>query len=69
MLVIAANRAAILKLAAAQNPTDPTLRRLQGYVSLQTFACLWGLVPGAVEDRAARSTNAAMLISPGRRRC
>lgn len=53
MLVIAANRAAILKLAAAQNPTDPTLRRLQGYISLQTFACLWGLVPGAVEDESS----------------
>ena len=53
MLVIAANRAAILKLAAGQNPTDPTLRRLQGYVSLQTFACLWGLAPGAVEDESS----------------
>lgn len=53
MLVIAANRPAILKLAAGQDPTDPTLRRLQGYVSLQTFACLWGLVPGAVEDESS----------------
>jgi hypothetical protein len=53
MLVIAANRAAILKLAAAQTSIDPTLRRLQGYISLQTFACLWGLVPGAVEDESS----------------
>ena len=53
MVVIAANRPAILRLAADQTPTDPTLRRLQGYVSLQTFACLWGLVPGAVENESS----------------
>lgn len=53
MVAIAANGSAILKLAAEQSPTDPTLRRLQGYVSLQTFACLWGLVPGGVEDESS----------------
>lgn len=53
MVVIAAHRPAILKLADAQTPTDPDLRRLKGYVDLQTFACLWGLIPGAVEDESS----------------
>jgi hypothetical protein len=53
MAAIAAHRPEILKLAAEQTPTDPTLRRLQGYVALQTFACLWGLAPGAIEDESS----------------
>jgi hypothetical protein len=50
MAVIAQNRAAILDLAARQIPTDPTLRRLEGFINLQFFDCLWGWVPGSVED-------------------
>jgi hypothetical protein len=50
MVVIAANRSAILKLASEQTPTDPTLRRLQGYINLQFFACMWGIIPGSVDD-------------------
>ena len=50
MAVIANHRAAILDLAARQYPTDPTMRRLEGFINLQFFACLWGLVPGSVED-------------------
>jgi len=50
MPVLAKYRGEILDLAARRPRTDPTLRRLQGFVSLQTFACLWGLVPGALSD-------------------
>lgn len=53
MAVIAVYRSEILKLADEQAPTDPTLRRLQGYVALQYFACLWGLIPGAIEDESS----------------
>jgi hypothetical protein len=53
MSVIAANRSAILQLAAAKTPTDPTMRRLEGYISIQFFACLWGLAPGGVNDDAS----------------
>src|SRR5689334_2002682 len=50
MAVIAAHRGEILDLAARQIPTDPTMRRLEGYINLQYFECMWGLVPGSVED-------------------
>ena len=50
MKVIADNRAAILALAAQQMPTDPILRRLEGFINLQYFDCLWGLIPGSVDD-------------------
>jgi hypothetical protein len=53
MAVIAAYRQEILRLAEAHTPTDPVMRRLQGYISLQTFACLWGLAPDAVEDESS----------------
>ena len=50
MAVIANNRAAILDLAARQIPTDPTMRRLEAFINLQFFDCMWGVVPGSVED-------------------
>jgi hypothetical protein len=53
MLVVAKYRAQILDLAARQPRTDPTLRRLAGFVSLQHFACFWGLVPGSLSDEAS----------------
>ena len=53
MAAIAENRAAILDLAARQTPTDPTMRRLETFISLQYFDCLWGLAPGSVEDEAS----------------
>jgi hypothetical protein len=53
MLVVARYRSDILDLAARQAPTDATLRRLMGFVSLQHFACLWGLVPGSLTDEAS----------------
>lgn len=52
MAVIAMHRSEILRLGN-QTPTDPVLRRLQGYIELQTFACLWGMVPGAVDDESS----------------
>ena len=53
MLAVANYRSDILALAQRQLRTDPTLRRLMGFVSLQHFACLWGLVPGSLTDEAS----------------
>jgi hypothetical protein len=53
MAVIAENRTAILDLAAKQIPTDPTMRRLEAFINLQFFDCLWGLAPGSVEDESS----------------
>lgn len=53
MPVVAKYRAEILDRAARQPRTDPTLRRLAGFVSLQHFACFWGLVPGSLADEAS----------------
>jgi len=53
MYVVARYRAEILDLAARQPRTDPTLRRLAGFVSLQHFACFWGLVPGGLSDETS----------------
>jgi hypothetical protein len=50
MPIVAKYRSQVLDLAARQPVTDPTLRRLTGFVSLQTFACFWGLVPGSIAD-------------------
>lgn len=53
MAVIAAHRSEILELASEQTPTDPTMRRLQGYINLQHFACMWGMIPGSVNDESS----------------
>ncbi len=53
MAVIAAHRSEILELASEQTPTDPTMRRLQGYIHLQSFACMWGMIPGSVNDESS----------------
>ena len=53
MQVIADNLPAIEELAARQDPTDLTMRRLQDFVNLQHFACLWGMVPGTLTDEAS----------------
>lgn len=53
MLVVANYRARILDLAERQPRTDPTLRRLAGFVRLQRFACFWGLVPGSLSDETS----------------
>jgi hypothetical protein len=53
MQVIADNLPAIRDLASRQDPTDLTMRRLQDFVNLQRFACLWGMVPGTLTDEAS----------------
>ena len=53
MPVVARYRSEILALAARQPVTDPTLRRLTGFISLQTFACFWGLIPGSLTDETS----------------
>jgi hypothetical protein len=50
MPIVAKYRSQVLDLASRQPVTDPTLRRLAGFVSLQTFSCFWGLVPGNLSD-------------------
>jgi hypothetical protein len=78
VLVVAKYRAQILDLAARQPRTDPTLRRLSDFVSLQHFACFWGLVPGSLSDETspfnecshaylagARALLAHMVAMPG----
>ncbi len=67
MAVIAANRAAILELAARQSPTDPMMTRLEGYINLQSFACMWGLVPGTLDDEASPFNECAHAYLSGTR--
>jgi hypothetical protein len=50
MAVIADNLSAIKALASARIGSDLTTWRLEDYLSLQSFACLWGMVPGSVAD-------------------
>ena len=53
MLIVAKYRTEILDLAARQPRTDPTMRRLANFVSLQYFACFWGLDPGSLTDESS----------------
>jgi hypothetical protein len=53
MLVVAEYGAEILDLAAREPRSDPTLHRLTGFVSLQRFACFWGLIPGSLSDETS----------------
>ena len=50
MAVIARHRGDILALAQAQTVTDPTFRRLYNHGNLQYTYCLWGLMPGSLND-------------------
>jgi hypothetical protein len=67
MAVIADNLSAIRALADAQFPTDPTMRRLQGYVNLQSFACLWGLAPRSLTDEESPFNECAHAYLAGAR--
>jgi hypothetical protein len=71
MALIRDNLPAIRALASARLGFDLTTWRLEDYLNLQSFACLWGIVPGSITDEESRSTNAPMLISPpgGRSSC
>ncbi|MER8972378.1 MULTISPECIES: hypothetical protein [unclassified Mesorhizobium] len=62
MAVIADYRSEILDLAAKQNRTDETFRRLLNFANLQYAACFGGCCPAALEMRQAPSMNAAMPI-------
>ena len=50
MAVIRDNLPAIRALASARLGFDLTTWRLEDYLNLQSFACLWGLVPGSITD-------------------
>ena len=67
MPIVAQYRSAIMDLAAGQPRTDPTLRRLQGFVSLQYFACLRGMVPGSLADESSPFNECAHAYLAGAR--
>jgi hypothetical protein len=48
MAVISDNLSAIRSLARARAGFDLTTWRLEDYLNLQAFACLWGLFPGSI---------------------
>jgi hypothetical protein len=50
MAVIRDNLPAIRALASARLGFDMTTRRLEDYLNLQSFACLWGIVPRSIAD-------------------
>jgi hypothetical protein len=50
MAVISDNLSAIRALASARIGFDMTTWRLEDYLNLQSFACLWGLVPDSIAD-------------------
>src|ERR1700722_9504586 len=53
MAVIRDNLPAIRELASAKLGFDLTTWRLEDYLNLQSFACLWGIVPGSVTDETS----------------
>ena len=50
MAVIRDNLPAIRALPSARLEFDLTTWRLEDYLNLQSFACLWGIVPGSITD-------------------
>ena len=50
MTVISDNLPAIRALAASRIGFDMTTWRLEDYLNLQSFACLWGVVPRSITD-------------------
>jgi hypothetical protein len=50
MAVISDNLSAIRALASARIGFDMTTWRLEDYLNLQSFACLWGVIPGSIAD-------------------
>jgi hypothetical protein len=50
MAVISDNLPAIRALASSRIEFDMTTWRLEDYLNLQSFACVWGLVPGSITD-------------------
>lgn len=67
MAVISDNLSAIRALAAARIGFDMTTWRLEDYLNLQSFVCLWGLVPGSVADeRSPFNECAHAYLAAGR---
>jgi hypothetical protein len=50
MVVIRDNLPAIRSLARARVGFDLRTWRLEDYLNLQSFACLWGVAPGSITD-------------------
>jgi hypothetical protein len=53
MAVISDNLSAIRALAGGRIGFDMTTWRLEDYLNLQSFACLWGAVPGSIADESS----------------
>ena len=67
MTVISENLPAIRALASARVELDLTARRLEDYLNLQSFACLWGLVPRSITDEASPFNECAhAYVAAGR---
>jgi hypothetical protein len=64
MAVIRENLPAIRALANARLGFDLTTWRLEDYLNLQSFACLWALFPAASRMRIVRSKNAPTPTLP-----
>jgi hypothetical protein len=65
MAVIADNLSAIRSLADQESPGDLVMRRLRDYTNLQSFACLWGMVPGSIRDEASPFNECAHAYLAG----
>jgi hypothetical protein len=53
MAVISNNLSAIRALANSRIGFDMTTWRLEDYLNLQSFACLWAIVPGSIRDESS----------------
>ena len=71
MAVIRDNLPAIRALASARLGFDLTTWRLEDYLNLQSFACLWGIVPGSITDEESPFNECAhaYLAAGGRCSC
>jgi hypothetical protein len=67
MAVIRDNLPAIRALASARLGFDLTTWRIEDYLNLQSFACLWGVVPGSVtEEESPFNECAHAYLAAGR---
>jgi hypothetical protein len=53
MAVLSDNLSAIRALDSSRIGFDMTTWRLEDYLNLQSFACLWGIVPGSITDESS----------------
>ena len=53
MAAISNNLSAIRAQASSRIGFDMTTWRLEDYLNLQSFACLWGIVPGSIRDEGS----------------